>query len=254
MNDDFEIVKQIMKQPLSMKHHFQFECSRCGRCCTTISAIHLTPYDIYCLAAHLHKPVEDFIDGYCELKVTEGSVVPAVFIRLNGSTCPFHTADGCTVYEARPFICRLYPLGYIYSSLNQRAYYFEKDEAKGHCIGVGGKSYKLKFWLRENDAHITYSWKWFEKNYQTFEAMQDLELGESAHGVIARLIDEFSRLYFEYDIGKPFDEQYRAHERRVDDFIAAQQSRFAHRSHIGQNKTYCQKRITKSGRMPVKPV
>jgi len=84
--------------------------------------------------------------------------------------------------------------------------------------------------------------------------VQDLELGESAKGVIARLIDEFSKLYYEYDTAKSFDKQYRAHERRVDDFIAAQQSRFAHRSHSGQNKTYCQKRITKSGRMPVKPV
>lgn len=231
--NDLKTVEQIMKHPLGMKHHFQFGCSRCGRCCTTISAIHLTPYDIYCLASHLQKTIEDFVEAYCEFEETEGSFGPAAFLRLNGSTCPFHTVDGCTVYGARPFICRLYPIGYVYSSQDRRAYYFEKDEAKGHCIGTGGKAYKLKAWLRENDAHITYSWEWFKKNYTAFEALQDLELGESATEVIARLMAEFTRLSFGYDTGRPFDEQYRAHEKRVDGFISAQQNRFARKPYNG---------------------
>jgi hypothetical protein len=53
------------------------------------------------------------MDQYTHLLMREGQVVPVVALKMSETDdrrCPFVTAEGCTVYEDRPWACRMYPL------------------------------------------------------------------------------------------------------------------------------------------------
>jgi hypothetical protein len=55
----------------------------------------------------------DFLEKYTHILISRDSGLPAVAIRMNAENekkCPFVRPEGCSVYEARPYSCRLFPL------------------------------------------------------------------------------------------------------------------------------------------------
>jgi len=102
---------------LNEKSSFKFRChpgvSCFNDCCADVN-IFLTPYDILRLKNKLGITSQEFIDKYTLLPFDENLPYPAVLLRMRDEgrkPCHFVGEKGCTVYEDRPWACRMYPLG-----------------------------------------------------------------------------------------------------------------------------------------------
>jgi len=106
------------KRQLKIDERFQFDCHDqldCFTCCCADVNILLTPVDVLRLSRRLGMSTTDFLGQHTITPVTKDLHLPVVMLKMNddpGKTCPFvDKTKGCTVYEDRPWSCRMYPLG-----------------------------------------------------------------------------------------------------------------------------------------------
>jgi Fe-S-cluster containining protein len=74
----------------------------------------LTPVDVLRLARRLDLRTTVFLQEHCLHPITKDLSLPIVMLRLNDDPekkCRFVGKEGCTVYEDRPWACRMYPVG-----------------------------------------------------------------------------------------------------------------------------------------------
>lgn len=85
-----------------------------NRCCSDVN-IFLTPYDVLRLKNRLRITSGEFLERHTVIPVHAGQKHPVVLLRMGddeAKTCPFvDAAAGCTVYEDRPWACRMFPVG-----------------------------------------------------------------------------------------------------------------------------------------------
>jgi uncharacterized protein len=96
---------------------FQFGCHpgvACfNSCCADVNIL-LTPLDVLRLARKSGLSTHDFLDRHTLTPITKDLHLPVVLLRMSdeeGRRCPFVGERGCTVYDDRPWACRMYPLG-----------------------------------------------------------------------------------------------------------------------------------------------
>ena len=101
---------------LSAESTFSFSCHKnlpCfTQCCRDIN-IFLTPYDILRIKKRLGISSEDFLSQYALSLIAEGSGFPLVILKMcedQDKRCPFVGPAGCSIYEDRPWSCRMYPV------------------------------------------------------------------------------------------------------------------------------------------------
>src|SRR5437868_15527660 len=101
-----------MKKPFPVPVRVRYSCSKCPAFCCTYSEIEVTPRDIERLARHFDVTYAvaeerftkaDSQNGHRQLRHRRD--------RIFASTCMFldQKARRCTVYSARPGVCRKYP-------------------------------------------------------------------------------------------------------------------------------------------------
>lgn len=80
-------------------------------CCQDVN-IFLSAYDILRLKNRLGLPSSEFLSRYTKTLISSSGKLPLVQLKMEGEEkrCPFVRAEGCTVYEDRPWACRMYPL------------------------------------------------------------------------------------------------------------------------------------------------
>ncbi len=157
MND--ENLDQLEK--LTEKDTFQFTCEKghsCfNKCCTDVN-IFLTPYDVIRLKQHLNLESGDFLAKYTISPFTKDQKLPVLILKLlddDKKTCPFVTKEGCSVYENRPWSCRMYPLGLASQKVRSEdvgnEYYFlQKDD---FCEGVKmDKEWTVLKWMDDQSV------------------------------------------------------------------------------------------------------
>ena len=107
-----------MKSPgsLSAESTFSFSCHKnlpCfTQCCRDIN-IFLTPFDILRIKKRLGISSEEFLSQYTLSLIAEGSGFPLVILKMcedQDKRCPFVGPGGCSIYEDRPWSCRMYPV------------------------------------------------------------------------------------------------------------------------------------------------
>lgn len=92
-----------------------FKCEHCGECCTTFDDIAINKREIERLAEHLGISAEEFQNRYTkELMRDRDDEKIMEFGERHGYVslsvpCPFHTNEGCSVYEFRPKSCAIFP-------------------------------------------------------------------------------------------------------------------------------------------------
>lgn len=96
---------------------FCFDCHRgldCfTRCCSDVNIV-LTPADVLALARRTGLTTSEFLDRHTLSPITKELHLPVVMLRMGEAPekrCPFVGENGCSVYEARPWACRMYPVG-----------------------------------------------------------------------------------------------------------------------------------------------
>lgn len=105
------------KKVLGEAASFCFDCNPrlpCfTRCCSDVNIV-LTPADVLGLARRAGLETREFLDRHTLSPITKDLHLPVVMLRMGPEPekrCPFLGEGGCTVYEARPWACRMYPVG-----------------------------------------------------------------------------------------------------------------------------------------------
>jgi len=81
-------------------------------CCRDVN-IFLSPYDILRMKKKLGISSGDFLDQYTVTLIPEASGFPVILLKMQeeqNKACPFITPQGCSIYEDRPWACRMFPL------------------------------------------------------------------------------------------------------------------------------------------------
>jgi Fe-S-cluster containining protein len=90
------------------KDKFKFKCQKCNACCKE-KVQRLFPWDIIRLCTKLKLNTSLFLEKYCNLTRDPESKMPMPLLKTDNG-CRFLKKE-CTVYDARPFVCRMFPVG-----------------------------------------------------------------------------------------------------------------------------------------------
>jgi hypothetical protein len=135
------------RRRLGPEDSFRFGCHSklpCfTRCCADINIL-LTPVDVLRLARRLGTTTTEFLDRHTLVPITKDLHLPVAMLRLGEEPekrCPFVGPEGCSVYEDRPWSCRMYPLGMAMPPARAGVepapiyFLFEDDFCEGHAEG-----------------------------------------------------------------------------------------------------------------------
>ena len=165
------------------------QCQGCFACCCGMgTSIVLDPLDVHKLTTYLNTSMERLLAGALELNVVDGIILPNLSMKGEKEACSFLNSEGrCSIHEARPGICRLFPLGRVYD--NQTFYYFlQVKECEKNCTKV-----KVKKWLDIPDlkAYEEYinTWHYFLK--ELTQRMQEKHQDEFTKQVSMYVLQTF---------------------------------------------------------------
>lgn len=82
----------------------QIDCTQCANCCR-VATVKIAARDVERLARHLRIAPAEFMARYTATSEDEG----AILLRTEAAGCVFLDGTACTVYDARPDICRRFP-------------------------------------------------------------------------------------------------------------------------------------------------
>lgn len=132
---------------MESSHLFRFRCypgvSCFTNCCQDITIV-LTPYDVLRLKNRLEISSDEFLEKYTLIIPKEGSLIPMVALKMNEKDrrCLFVSKEGCTVYDDRPWPCRMYPL-----DMNNDGTFSQITDAS-HCLGLKEDNrWRISDWL-----------------------------------------------------------------------------------------------------------
>jgi Fe-S-cluster containining protein len=127
------------RRPLSLSSSFCFDCrpdvSCFTNCCSDVNIV-LTPADVLALARRTGLTTREFLDRHTLMPITKELHLPVIMLRMGDAPakrCPFVGEKGCSVYEARPWACRMYPVGMALPPARpgvapEPAYFFFEDD------------------------------------------------------------------------------------------------------------------------------
>lgn len=198
---------------VSLNEQVSFRCQLCGECCRHIAdGIMLEPMDVYRLARHLRERgdliagTEDMLAQYAHASWLADNF-PIFLLNTVGTqdACVFLRDGRCSVYEARPRVCRLYPFTAA-PGVRGRDFLYCLCMEKPHHFADGVVT--LRDWLSENF---------------TREARDALKADYAVIPLLGRNIramgaEEFQSLlfqflyyrYFNYELDEPFLPQFLA--------------------------------------------
>lgn len=164
MNEIERLKKAILEEypRLTPDSEFSFAChpgvSCFNACCADVN-IFLTPYDIIRLKKRLGIDSSEFLSRYTLSPFDKNARYPIIMLKMNEDekkTCPFVTSEGCSVYDDRPWPCRMYPLGLASpkddpKNVDREFHFLLKEDV---CKGHGEKTTQtVRQWL--DDQGIT---------------------------------------------------------------------------------------------------
>jgi len=99
--------------PLLMRCALMYDCSKCPGFCCSYQIIPLTKRDVERLAAHFGLSVTATVKKFTIPRDDEEFTMRRKADEHFGKVCRFFDTEArrCTIYEARPSICRRYPTG-----------------------------------------------------------------------------------------------------------------------------------------------
>jgi Fe-S-cluster containining protein len=149
------------KRPIGGAQRFRFGCTPAvpcfTRCCADVNIV-LTPVDVLHLTRRLGLTTTEFLARHALVPLTKELQLPVVMLRMEegeGRRCPFVGPGGCTVYEDRPWSCRMYPVAMALpparAGFEPQPLYFLLEDA--FCRGgEAGRSWTVEEWRRDQDV------------------------------------------------------------------------------------------------------
>lgn len=189
-----------------------FRCRLCGNCCRNLRG-NLMPeqIDAYRLARFLRERgeveyMEDFYTRYTYPDMLEG-FFPVFLINTvdPDDSCVFLKDGRCSVYEARPRVCRLYPFTAFPGQRGKAFHFFQCMDSNSAHFSDG--KILVKDWMYQNFSRE-------DREFLTAESDTLLELGQllkamSTDGRKENLFQILYYRYYNYDLDQPFMPQYK---------------------------------------------
>jgi len=188
-----------------------FHCRLCGGCCRYVKdSIMLKPIDVYRLARYLREqgePVsgtEDVLANYAHASWLEDRF-PIFLLNTVGSmdVCVFLKKGRCSVYEARPHVCRMYPFSVAPGERGRDFRYFLCME-KSHHFADGMVT--VKNWLSENFVRETK--EALNADYDALPILSRNILAMGEEEFQSQLFQFLYYRYYNYELDKPFLPQF----------------------------------------------
>lgn len=131
-------------QEKQLHNTFRFKCVKGCYACCSMNDIALYPFDIMVLCNYLGISSNEFHKKYSRFSFDKSSKILRCYLRTNPKCIFFDEKSACTVYEARPSRCILFPVGRMFNQDNSIQYYLPKEK----CIGFESKQkYTIQEWL-----------------------------------------------------------------------------------------------------------
>ena len=152
------VTKLCGKKRFSFRCHPEVPCFT--ECCRELE-LALSPYDVLCLRRELQMSSGEFLERYALVEQDATGGFPKVYLAMvddGRASCPFISANGCTVYNGRPGACRAYPVGRgVTLDNNGEAHEIHVLIREEHCQGFTGPcSHNVAEWF-ENQKLTEYN-------------------------------------------------------------------------------------------------
>lgn len=121
-------------------------CSGCRQvCCKGMdNSIVLDPYDVHRMTVCLNTTFEELMKGAVEISIVDGIMLPNLAMNKDTDACSFLGNDNmCTIHNARPGVCRLFPLGRYWENDDNYSYILQRNQ----CHKDNLSKIKVKKWI-----------------------------------------------------------------------------------------------------------
>lgn len=202
-------------------------CAGCKSvCCHGMgSTIILEPYDIYRLTVELNRTFDELLCEQIEINWVDGIMLPNLKMAKDTNQCAFlNEEQRCTIHQARPSMCRLFPLGRYWEDESHFKYILQT----GQCKKENLTKIKVKKWLDTPDLaqynRYVVLWHRYLKRIEAAAAQimaaKNAQTEELAATQIKTICLYTLKTFFRtaYDASQPFYEQF---EQRLDMAYAA---------------------------------
>ena len=107
MPEDFGFI------PVKPEDAFKYHCSQCGECCKNVKeSVMVESLDLFRIAKLLKIETYQAMEKYTDsVFLTEHYPVLMLKTKEPNDSCIFLNGNKCSVHEAKPRACRMYPLG-----------------------------------------------------------------------------------------------------------------------------------------------
>jgi len=233
MREIERLKEQILKEypRLTEESTFNFACHKnvpCFNACCADVNIFLTPYDIIRLKKGLGLSSTEILKKYTIAPFDKNLKYPVILLKMNDDekkSCPFVTEAGCSVYENRPWACRMYPIGLASpgeksGELDREFYFLLKEDI---CQGFReNRKYSVREWLQDQGINEYNEMGRYFKDITTHEFFQkegNLSPQKMEMFFIASYdVDRFRRFIFESSFLDKFNLDQELQERiKADD-------------------------------------
>ena len=193
-------------QVVQLDDEFQFTCSQCGECCRNVKdAVMVESLDLYNIAKFFNKNITEIIEQYTvPAMLSRGFAIFLLKTKDHMDICVFLKNGRCSIHQAKPRVCRLYPLGawpddknngeFISLIVSKRKFHFN------------GQRHFVKEWMRNNLTQA-------DKKFLLAESTLAKQFGKVMNKIDSRDDDNIINLmliarYLSFNTELDFQEQY----------------------------------------------
>ncbi len=184
------------------------------KCCSG-TRILLSPYDIYALKKRLGMTYNEFLATYTRQSFIDNTPLPITILKMKNDetkSCPFVTAEGCTVYADRPLTCRYYPIGMgIMKQFDKGTgtNFFIKIK-EDHCLGHNeDKAWTIDKWRADQGStvydEINNDWMEVVLKAKTLGMVEFSQKSLSLFFMVSSNLDAFRKFVFESNFLNAYD-------------------------------------------------
>jgi len=220
MNELEHLKEKILKEypRLGLEDRFCFECGpdlECFNVCCADVNIFLTPYDVLRMRKALNIDSATFLSRYTIIPIEKSQKLPVPLMKMRDTErkeCHFVDEEkGCTIYDDRPWPCRIYPIGSASPSeaeVHEEKFYFiiKEEHCKGHNRP---REWTVAEWLKDQE---TETYAKFGELFKNITIHPSLERGKKLspqqidmYWAALYDLDKFRRFIFESSFLKRFN-------------------------------------------------
>lgn len=199
----------VRTEPLLERgERFCFSCAGCGDCCRGREDIVLSGVDLWRIAARLRLPPRVVSRGFCRESIGRVSRLPVLRlapVRENGNSCPFLSQSRCTIHDAKPLVCALYPLAQEIDADGQVCYFLQQTGCGGQLVDATVGDYLAQYGIpqrEELDVRWALTCMELENRVETLEQTLEPVLWRQMQAAL------WQELYYHYDLAQPFAPQF----------------------------------------------